>query len=588
MASNMPANLSLVLGATTTLDLQRLEFPVQVADLNVFNSSLSIKRMIGMTSPGDEECGAPGDILNWEEVEWTLYSEAKVVKVDREWEGPCRKKSKLQLFKANFERHDICMNHCQKIARGRSPPVNTAEQWEEILKEVKLITPNRLALWLSATEGDKNKKLKTLPHWHEKEEVNNKTVTLKAEETVWRDFYTGLRLDNTTKSFIDYSGEFGDTKHCMKGEIQGTSQGIGDILSGFMPLRMMGTEFECSDFDENILRWTSLSCACRFEAQPLLSLRGLRKSSLIAQNSASEIKLFTPRQLSGGDKDIALLGQWSTRIEYNQTSSQWVLTESKHNVTAVSGASKASYALGKHRWTISGDAFECSQEKPYTTMLKLTGCDPESEFTCDDGQCISMERRCDQVTGSEPNCRDESDEEGCQMIVLKKNYNKRIPPVVSGRSGVVIPVKVSIAINLMKVVEIEETDHSIQLQFGIKMTWKENRVQYRNLKTETSLNVLSEEDFNRIWLPLIVYDNTDQKETTRLGENWEWMTMVTVTREGEFVRSGVEDVEEVEIFEGSENRLNMGQTYTWGFQCKYLLQRYPFDAQVNLSLYDHV
>ena len=150
-----------------------------------------------------------------------------------------------------------------------------------------------------------------------------------------------------------------------------------------------------------------------------------------------------------------------------------------------------------------------------------------------------------------------------------------------GCSGVIIPVKVSIAINLMKVVEIEETDHSIQLQFGIRLMWKENRVRYRNLKKETSLNDLSGGDFKAHWFPLIVYDNTDQKETTRLGMDWEWNTMVTVTREGDFMRSGVEDVEEVEIFEGAENRLNMDQTYTWEFQCTYLLQRYPFDTQVD-------
>ena len=63
--------------------------------------------------------------------------------------------------------------------------------------------------------------------------------------------------------------------------------------------------------------------------------------------------------------------------------------------------------------------------------------------------------------------------------------------------------------------------------------------------------------------------------------DWEWNTMVTVSREGDFLRSGVEDVEEVEIFEGAENRLNMDQTYAWEFQCTYLLQRYPFDTQVD-------
>ena len=137
------------------------------------------------------------------------------------------------------------------------------------------------------------------------------------------------------------------------------------------------------------------------------------------------------------------------------------------------------------------------------------------------------------MTGSEPNCRDASDEVGCEMIALKKNYNKGIPPIESSR-GVAVPVKVSIAINLMKVVEIEETDHSIQLQFGIRLMWKENRVRYRNLKKETSLNDLSGGDFKAHWFPLIVYDNTDQKETTRLGMDWEWNTMVKVTRGGHY------------------------------------------------------
>ena len=130
----------------------------------------------------------------------------------------------------------------------------------------------------------------------------------------------------------------------------------------------------------------------------------------------------------------------------------------------------------------------------------------------------------------------------------------------------------------MKVVEIEEVDHSIHLQFQISFTWKENRVKYQNLKKRTSLNALTIDDVNTIWLPLIVYDNTDQKEVTRLGESWEWATDVTVTREGNFTRAGIHVMDEAEIFEGAENRLTMYQTYTWEFQCQYKLQQYPFDT----------
>ena len=76
----------------------------------------------------------------------------------------------------------------------------------------------------------------------------------------------------------------------------------------------------------------------------------------------------------------------------------------------------------------------------------------------------------------------------------------------------------------MKVVEVEESDHSIHLQFQISLSWKENRVQYQNLKLETAMNSLTDRDIETIWLPLIVYDNTDQKMVTRLGVGWEWVT----------------------------------------------------------------
>ena len=136
-------------------------------------------------------------------------------------------------------------------------------------------------------------------------------------------------------------------------------------------------------------------------------------------------------------------------------------------------------------------------------------------------------------------------------------------------------------ITLLKVVEIKETEHSILLQFQISLQWKENRVKYLNLKKQTSLNALTIWDIDTIWLPLIVYDNTDQKQNTRLGTEWEWTTRVTVTREAYFTRSGTDEVDEVEIFDGAQNRLTMNQTYTWEFQCQYELQRYPFDTQVS-------
>ena len=98
------------------------------------------------------------------------------------------------------------------------------------------------------------------------------------------------------------------------------------------------------------------------------------------------------------------------------------------------------------------------------------------------------------------------------------------------------------------------------------------------------LNILcfpAQDDIDLLWLPTIIYANTDQKETTRLGENWEWRTNVFITREGGFSNSSDEVVDETRIFKGSENRLRMQQTYAHKFQCRYDLETYPFDTQAK-------
>ena len=83
---------------------------------------------------------------------------------------------------------------------------------------------------------------------------------------------------------------------------------------------------------------------------------------------------------------------------------------------------------------------------------------------------------------------------------------------------------------------------------------------------------LNEEDLiERLWLPLVVFANTDQQETTMLDMDWEWSTSVSVLREGNFIcssregnftRSDLTVHDEIETFKGEENNLVMEQAYT--------------------------
>ena len=306
--------------------------------------------------------------------------------------------------------------------------------------------------------------------------------------------------------------------------------------------------------------------------ESVVKLRGFCKDSPIDT-------LFTLKQMPEDPDHMMLLGNHTTQIIYNKESKYWKLNDAKYNVSAISrnSNSNTSSLLGKHNWTVSNDAFECNEGQPYVRVLKLTSCNQTTDFTCDDGQCKPMGERCNQV----PNCDDESDEKGCQLVVLREGYNKNLAPVRRKVFGGFKPAIVGISIMLMKVVDIDEVGHSIHLQFQIILQWRENRAKYQNLKGESSLNALTDDDIQRLWLPLIIYDNTDQKESTRLGMGWEWTTRVVVVKEGNFERAGMDEVDEANIFKGAENNLTMSQTYTHKFQCQYKLLRYPFDTQVQ-------
>ena len=90
--------------------------------------------------------------------------------------------------------------------------------------------------------------------------------------------------------------------------------------------------------------------------------------------------------------------------------------------------------------------------------------------------------------------------------------------------------------------EVKEDENSIKLKLEITLEWIDDRLTFHNLKNDSFLNTLSEEELKSIWLPLVIYDNMDRKETTRLGENWEWSTSVTVERKGKLRRGGLEYV----------------------------------------------
>ena len=356
---------------------------------------------------------------------------------------------------------------------------------------------------------------------------------------MWRDFHDKSQMLNFTPPWIGSRPDGGRDQNCVR---------LADEKS----------------WGDSQCHWPEHGCMCSYNSSAYLKLKGLCPGSAIDvfYNTLYDWTDIREVMLQGLNK--------GTSITYDKSMKVWNLSAVFSTLHGTSKAPPSSFTLGRQNWTIRGDE-GCNDGTQYVTELKMSGCQ-DGEFTCNDGQCVSMDERCNQL----PKCRDKSDEKNCQILVLEEGYNKRVPPIKPDQK----PVDVSVSIDVLKLVDINEKDYSIEIQFEISMKWIENRVTYHNLKEKDSLNALEEKDIEKLWLPEVIYENTDQKETTRLGDTWEWKTGVVVKRGGTPTPSGLDTVDETDVFKGNENSLVMSQVYTHPFQCNYKFVAYPFDTQV--------
>ena len=286
------------------------------------------------------------------------------------------------------------------------------------------------------------------------------SLTDAKDEGNWTDYYTGQPIQ-CEGAFIPGEPNGEQRQNCAFPQSMGT---------GWF-------DYYCESY---------FGCLCDNRPNFYVRLRGLNCTS-----SAIDT-LFIPKNSAKDITKFMFMGKHGTRVEQDEKG--WKISVHGTNLTGITEATGVSFALGKNEWTMEGDP-GCNDGKSFTLPLKLTGCE-DGKFTCDDGQCVDMEERCDQL----PQCKDESDERECKILVLKKGYNKNVPPIISlgGKKG---RVNVSISIDLLKLVDIDEADYTIEIQFEITLAWKENRATYYNLKVDEILNALTQTDIAELWLP---------------------------------------------------------------------------------------
>ena len=134
---------------------------------------------------------------------------------------------------------------------------------------------------------------------------------------------------------------------------------------------------------------------------------------------------------------------------------------------------------------------------------------------------------------------------------------------------------VKLKVDLLKVLEIDEVSMSYRTQYTVNLEWLDPRITFYNLHGNQGLNILVEEEKQKIWTPKLIFDNTDKKTRTKTDSE----SVISVKREGDYTQNTLEDFNNIYVFEGIDNPLDMNRVYETEWICDYEMNWYPFDTQ---------
>ena len=125
---------------------------------------------------------------------------------------------------------------------------------------------------------------------------------------------------------------------------------------------------------------------------------------------------------------------------------------------------------------------------------------------------------------------------------------------------------------------IEDTKNEVDLKVSAKVTWKESRALYRNLKINSEANILKAEEKAKLWIPKLVFQNSQVKYNT--VDNLSG-TKLLILRQGKATQAGFEVAEDTDYYSGQENTVVMTLTATLKIKCVKNFNAFPFDKQVK-------
>ena len=123
--------------------------------------------------------------------------------------------------------------------------------------------------------------------------------------------------------------------------------------------------------------------------------------------------------------------------------------------------------------------------------LSFTSCSL-GQFTCSDGSCIDIHKRCNKMSDCPS---DDSDEVHCYKVHVSDSYNKFLAPMATSNSE--DRVKIYIRVTDFEIMDIDYLASQFIAKFAFHMTWIDGRLKYLNLK-EYEKNLLNQNEIGNL------------------------------------------------------------------------------------------
>ena len=195
----------------------------------------------------------------------------------------------------------------------------------------------------------------------------------------------------------------------------------------------------------------------------------------------------------------------------------------------------------------------------------------QEEFTCNDGQCLNLTKRCNDLF----ECKDGSDEQNCEPLTINKDSYRKIMPNYEEGKKTVISVKAV----LKAITKVNQLAMTFQGDIKIILSWKDGRISFKDLGPNGSY--LNPNWKNQIWLPPLYFPNTVGKFPVTSDKGF----TVKVLKQGGCKLNNELELHEGFIYNGNENVLELTSHYEYTFHCRFELSNFPFDTQLcNMTL----